>query len=83
MKHISASWLARAAAAAALVTEDDVKARIRAQLDGTAGGKAALADRLGISTFNLSLLLRGRGQLTDAIAKRLGYRKVVRFERVE
>jgi hypothetical protein len=80
VRHLSASWWKRAAAAADLVAEDDLRARTRALLAEL--GKPALAQRLGITQFHLTLLLRGRGQLTDAIAARLGYRRVVRYERI-
>ena len=78
MKHVSAAALIPADR---LFTEDDVKAALRARLDGTLAGKAALAARLGVSESQLSILLRG-GRIGEAIAERLGFRKVTRFERV-
>jgi hypothetical protein len=86
LKHYSFDALERAVDRASaerhrLRTDEDLLAELRAQLDQP-GGKDALAARLGLSAFNLSLLLRGRGQLSDKVAERLGYRRVTRFERI-
>lgn len=83
MKHLTASWWKRAAATADLVGEDVLRAEIRARLDGTDAGKLALARELGITVLRLTRVVRGTGVLPDRAVKRLGYRKVVRFERVE
>lgn len=81
MKHYSAALLDRAAKAAQLATEGDLLTRLRARLDGP-GGKDALAIELGLTPFQLTSILRGRRPLSEAIAEKLGYRKVARFERV-
>lgn len=80
MNQLSASWWKRAAAAADLVAEADLRATLRAEL--VVAGKATVAVRLGITQFHLTLILRGRGQLTEEIAEKLGYRRVARFERI-
>lgn len=85
MKHYSAQALARSAAIARdpLMTEADVTAMLRAQLDGRRGENGRLADRLGITRVELSQILHGHSPLRSGVAERLGFRKVVRFEPIE
>lgn len=83
MKQLSASWWARAAAAADLATEGELLTALRARLGDGPDARARLAAELDVTPFQLSGFLRGRWPVSDAIAEKLGYRKVVRFERVE
>lgn len=83
MKHYSAQALERHVERAfpkPLLSDDQVRAQLGGQLDGTDRGKRALAARLGISTFKLSLILRGRAPVPDDVAERLGLRRVTLFE---
>lgn len=66
-----------------LATEGELVAVLRARLGDGPWGKEELARSLGITPFQLSGVLRGRWPVSDAIAAALGYRKVVRFERIE
>lgn len=61
-------------------TDDDLRALVRAQLDGTDAGKANLAHRLGISTGQLSIMLRTDRPVGEGVAGRLGFRRRVIFE---
>jgi hypothetical protein len=86
MRHYSPVALEQAAghprrAAPKLATEEDLKASMRAQLGLGAGAKAVLAGRLGINEASLSKILRG-APVADGVAERLGFRKVVRYERI-
>jgi plasmid maintenance system antidote protein VapI len=81
VKHYSANLLNRAAKAAQLATDGDLLGRLRVRLDEP-GGKLALARELAITPFHLSGILRGRWPISDEIAEKLGYRKVVRYERL-
>jgi hypothetical protein len=46
-------------------------------------GKAAVAKRLGLTEFRLTGILRGRWPVPEEAAKQLGYRRIVRFERID
>jgi plasmid maintenance system antidote protein VapI len=81
VKHYSAEILHRAARAAQLATDGDLLGRLRARLDEP-GGKIALARELAITPLHLSGILRGRWPISDEIAEKLGYRRVVRYERL-
>ena len=81
MKHLSADWWKLATAAADLRSEGDLQALLRARLDA-AGSKPQLASELGLTAFQLTGFLRGRWPIGDDLAAKLGYRKVVRYERV-
>jgi hypothetical protein len=83
MKHYSARMLSGAVRAVELQTPDEMKERLRAQLDGTEGGKVRLAARLGITCHRLTLLLRTAAPVPEVVAERLGYRPVVRFEPID
>jgi predicted XRE-type DNA-binding protein len=65
-----------------LLTNAEIVAAIAAQLDGRRGQQGRLAEDLGISQGSLSNILIGRDQVGDEIAAKLGYRRVVRYERV-
>lgn len=81
MKHLSAAWWKRAAAAADLVEESDLREALRARLVEL-GTREALARELGVTPFALSGILRGCWPVPDWIAEQLGYRRVTRFEKI-
>ena len=83
MNHLSAKWWARAAAAADLFSEEEVRTVLRERFNAAGSDKQRFSRGLGVTPFRLTLMLRGRGRITAPIAKRLGYRKVIRYERVE
>jgi hypothetical protein len=94
VKHVSASVLERAVVAADLLLPNEADAAMRrdlrgrlARLDalpgvGPARAVAQLARSLGLSELNLRRALRGGG-IGPELAQALGYRKVIRFEKVE
>lgn len=94
MKHVSASVLKRAASLvpgpsrptvagrAELLEEEQLVAKLRAGFRESGEDKAAYARRLGLTELQLTFLLRGGGRVSDRVAAALGYRKVIRFERV-
>jgi hypothetical protein len=47
------------------------------------GGTARIADEIGISDSRISGVARGNYPVTDRIAKGLGFRRVVRWERLK
>lgn len=89
--HLSASWWKRAAKAAELVTSADLKEDIRGRLAalsaltavGPVKARSQVAREIGISEGELSKVLRSDRLIGPELAERLGYRRVVRFERVE
>jgi hypothetical protein len=83
MKHYPAGALERATKAAQLLTEDDLKAQLRARLAADAGNKSAVAESVGIRAARLSSILRGVWPVSDDVAQAMGYRKVVRFEPID
>lgn len=45
--------------------------------------QAYVADRLNLSPAFICDVLKGRREVTERLAKKLGYRRVVQFERVK
>lgn len=90
MKHLPPELLAAAADRAAapafstpeLLTCEQVKADMRVLLDGSDLALWRLAERLEISESQLRWLLRSERVIGPEVAKRFGYRRVIRFERV-
>lgn len=66
--------------ASPLLTEDDLLQLLRARLDCTPAGKAALAADLGVSVWLLSRMLRRQSPIDAGVAAQLGCRPVVMFE---
>jgi hypothetical protein len=83
MKHFSAAALERAAKASALADEEELRAKLRARLMPGPRAKFLLAASLGVETQCLTKMLRGQARITDDVAERLGFRRVVRFEPIE
>jgi hypothetical protein len=95
MKHLSTDWWKRAALAAELATDRELLGALRDRLVALSApcpanptgdwqaARAIAARDLGITPFQLSGILRRRFPVSDQVAGKLGYRKVVRFERVE
>jgi ParB-like chromosome segregation protein Spo0J len=79
MKHYSAADLS---ATGALLTDQQLLAGLRRELDGTRATKRAIAFRLGCTEAQLTRLLRGQQRLPPRIAVALGFRQVTRFEKV-
>lgn len=65
-----------------LLTEREVAAELARRLDGRRGAQGRLAGDLGISQGLLSQVLAGDAPVSDALARKVGLRRVVRFERV-
>jgi hypothetical protein len=65
-----------------LLTEAEVAREIAARLDGKNGEQGRLANDLGIAQSTLSSLLSGRYPIGEDLARRLGFRRVTRFERI-
>lgn len=91
MKHYSPVELERSAqrasapprsAARETDGEGEVRAALWARLSAL-GDKAALARELGLKPLQLTGMLRGHWPVSDAVAEALGYRKIVRFERID
>jgi hypothetical protein len=80
MKHHSAAAIARLVIPAQ-VREADLVAALLARLK-TAKDRHALARELGVTSFKLVGVLRGRWPIDDDLAGRLGYRRITRFERI-
>lgn len=72
----------RRALGADLLTGEDVGREVGARLDGRQGDHGRLAADLGIAQGTLSNVLTSRHPLGRELASKLGYRKVIRFERV-
>jgi plasmid maintenance system antidote protein VapI len=53
------------------------------QLVKRKGTQAAAAEELGVSPAHISDIIRGNRGISDEIAQRLGYRRVVVFEKVK
>lgn len=80
MKHFPERVLNARILADELYDEGEVKEELRARLRRV--GKPALARELGIGTLRLSGILRGAFPVGDDVAAALGFRRVMRFERV-
>jgi hypothetical protein len=91
MKYYSAATLPSVARPShqpdlALLTDEQIRARLRARLRGLSllaapeAARVRLADELGLNQATLSRLLRGQMRVTEAIAERLGFKPVTRFE---
>jgi hypothetical protein len=82
VKYYSPAALQRLAALGGPVplAESELVALLRVRLERT--GKAALAREFGLSAFRLTGILRGRWPVPDAVAEKLGYRRISRFERI-
>lgn len=81
MKPHSAFELELAVASADLVTEEEIVVEIASRIRRR-GDHQRVAGELGISQPGLSNILTGGRAIGAAVAERLGYRKVIRYERV-
>jgi len=68
---------------ALLPSADDLVDELRAQLERSPSGKAAVAARLGLNEQHLTRILRRKCPVGTEVAAKLGYRPVIRFEKVE
>jgi hypothetical protein len=66
-----------------LLTEDDLRSSLRGRLGDAPGGKAALAQTLGIGGMKLTRVLRGQHPVCDHVAEQLGFRRVTLFEPIK
>lgn len=68
-----------------LLTDAGIRARLHCRLAAfpLSGGKERLGRELGIKQAELTRLLRGQMGITPAIAAKLGFRAVTRFERID
>jgi hypothetical protein len=64
-----------------LLTGEDVAREVGARLDGRNGDHGRLALDLGIAQGTLSNVLGGH-PLGEKVARKLGYRRIIRFERI-
>jgi DNA-binding transcriptional regulator YdaS (Cro superfamily) len=58
------------------ITQDDLLTELRKRVSVTT--QKAVADELGISPMYMNDLLRGRRDISERIAEKMGYRKVFR-----
>ena len=64
------------------MTAADLRADLERRV-AAAGTQKVVAHALGTSQSQLCLLLRGEREVSDRMAAKLGYRKVVTFEPLE
>jgi plasmid maintenance system antidote protein VapI len=62
------------------ITEEDLL-KILNQMVGKWGSQRAVAKHLEISTAFMSDILAGNRSVSDTVARRLGYAKVIRFRK--
>lgn len=65
-----------------LLTEREVAEEIAGRLDGRNGEHGRLAADIGIAQGTLSSVLHSSQTIGSDLARKLGYRRVVRFERI-
>lgn len=66
----------------AVICEPEMRAKFLAVVRSFELAKSA-AKALGISQQYLSDMMNGRREISDEVARKLGYRKVVRYQRME
>jgi len=67
---------------ALLPSADDLVDELRAQLASSPSGKAGVAARLGLKEQHLTRILRRTLPIGAEVAAKLGYRPVMRFEKI-
>ena len=62
------------------ITEEEARELIRDMVD-TEGSQSAVAKQLGISASFVSDILAGSRKVSDRVAQKLGYSRVIMFEK--